>query len=546
MLVAWLGLLVLSLSGLALNTESLAGSPDGSGVNWKNLVRVGWNSVWVCGLAALVATAWALVPAVVAAFWESGWRRGVIVAFSVAPFFVAPSVVALASVHLLGGQGWITRLVAHVLPMEGAGGLRFAPIYTLWGGAFAMAWAWLPVVFICLYGVFRRADRQGMEAALLETGPVGALFRVVIPAAGSGLLLGAAILFLLAVADLGVPESLRSLPLLAREVYVQFGVYYDTRGALAAALAAALVALGALGIALWLLRLAGFMAAVEENADADTDSTGVVPPGLPAMVVRTLGWVMAILPTVTLVTVLFLTLRGPDGPFGVLSLTWKLTAREFFFSLRLAAISAGLAMFAGLLVGLALATRRHPWPWRILVLLGFILPGPIFGMGFKLGLLWPPGSLPMGLDDGLAWLDGTLVPLLFAWMLQFAPLVALLVELHLRRAPREWSEAVALESSTPLTSLRVWGLWWVWPALAVGALGVMALSLGEIGATVLLVPPGTTTLSVRLFTLMHYAPVGQVSALCLLMAAPALVVLPAIFWLFSGRGVGKTAHPAAR
>ncbi|MCC5877624.1 MAG: iron ABC transporter permease [Candidatus Sumerlaeia bacterium] len=542
-IICWGTLLALPLVGLALNNETLAGSAEGGGVDWRGLVRVGWNSIWVCGLAALGATAWALLPALVAASWETGWSRGIVVDVGDAPLFVAPSVVALASVHLLGGQGWITSFVARFIPMDRPGGLRFAPIYTLWGGAFAMAWAWLPVVFLCLYTVFRRLDRHGHEVALLETGPVRALLRTAIPGAGAGLLLGVAVLFLLAVADLGVPESLRSLPLLAREVYVQFGVYYDTRGALAAALAGALVALGALGVAMGVVRLAGMGSITEMDADANVEERPA-PRGKTVLLLRILAWTMAILPTVTLVSVLFLTLRGPDGPFGVLAQTWKLTNKEFFHSMRLAGYAAALSILAGVIVGMALSRFRNPWPARTIVLLGFILPGPIFGMGTKLGLLWPPGSLPLGADDWLAWLDGTVVPMLLAWVVQFSPLVALLVDLQMRRAPREWTEAVVMESASIFAPFRTWCFWWILPAVAVGGLGVFALSLGEIGATVLLVPPGTTTLSVRLFTLMHYAPVGQVSALCLLMTLPALAVLPVMFWLFSGGSLGKTPIPA--
>jgi iron(III) transport system permease protein len=69
------------------------------------------------------------------------------------------------------------------------------------------------------------------------------------------------------------------------------------------------------------------------------------------------------------------------------------------------------------------------------------------------------------------------------------------------------------------------------PAVLAGGVAVAALSLGEVGATILLIPPGTSTLSVRLFTLMHYAPTGQVSAVCLLLALPALLTVPLILRL---------------
>jgi iron(III) transport system permease protein len=71
----------------------------------------------------------------------------------------------------------------------------------------------------------------------------------------------------------------------------------------------------------------------------------------------------------------------------------------------------------------------------------------------------------------------------------------------------------------------------IWPGVAAGTLIVFALILGEEGIAVLLLPPGPTTLGVRLQTLMHYAPTGQVSALCLLMIIPGVIAYAAAIGL---------------
>ena len=48
---------------------------------------------------------------------------------------------------------------------------------------------------------------------------------------------------------------------------------------------------------------------------------------------------------------------------------------------------------------------------------------------------------------------------------------------------------------------------------------VFALSMGELGATHLVVPPGYDMLSVRIFTLIHYSVYPDVAAFCLLLLA---------------------------
>jgi iron(III) transport system permease protein len=49
--------------------------------------------------------------------------------------------------------------------------------------------------------------------------------------------------------------------------------------------------------------------------------------------------------------------------------------------------------------------------------------------------------------------------------------------------------------------------------------------MGELGATLLVTPPGKSTLSIRIYTLMHYGA-GELVA-CLSLALVALSLLPA-------------------
>ena len=43
----------------------------------------------------------------------------------------------------------------------------------------------------------------------------------------------------------------------------------------------------------------------------------------------------------------------------------------------------------------------------------------------------------------------------------------------------------------------------------------MALSIAELSASILVVPPGVTTLAIRIFNLMHYGVEDRLGGLCL-------------------------------
>jgi iron(III) transport system permease protein len=54
-----------------------------------------------------------------------------------------------------------------------------------------------------------------------------------------------------------------------------------------------------------------------------------------------------------------------------------------------------------------------------------------------------------------------------------------------------------------------------WASLLAAAWLAFIIAIGELAATVLVMPPGVSTLSIRIFGLLHYGAEDQVAALCL-------------------------------
>jgi iron(III) transport system permease protein len=65
--------------------------------------------------------------------------------------------------------------------------------------------------------------------------------------------------------------------------------------------------------------------------------------------------------------------------------------------------------------------------------------------------------------------------------------------------------------------------------MAAAWLIALAVAVGELAATVLVIPPGTTTIAVRIFSLLHYGVEDRVASLCLVMiGAVAVATLGAL------------------
>mgnify|MGYP000611684735 CR=1 FL=1 len=119
---------------------------------------------------------------------------------------------------------------------------------------------------------------------------------------------------------------------------------------------------------------------------------------------------------------------------------------------------------------------------------------------------------------------GTLLAPVLAAVARYAPLAVAMVAAQWRRVDP------ALLDVARVTQARPWqaGLQVALPLLAPGCLAgmgvVFVLSLGELGATLLVVPPGRSTLTLRIYNYLHYGATGDVAGLCLVILAIALFV----------------------
>lgn len=63
----------------------------------------------------------------------------------------------------------------------------------------------------------------------------------------------------------------------------------------------------------------------------------------------------------------------------------------------------------------------------------------------------------------------------------------------------------------------------------------LAIVLGDLAASILVVPPGVITLPIRIFGLMHYGVEDQVAGICLVLVAVFAVVAAGAIRLGAGK-----------
>lgn len=576
--IAWAPVLALLLG--ALGPES-PGPPL-----WGRLAARMRESLLLAGGAALLS----LPPGALTAWLLARRRfrgRALLIFLTLAPLFIPPYVAAIAATRIAGAQGWATRLalgpraeelplgaVAPARPEDSARparetpanaplAARPAPVYSRGGVIAVLLFCFWPLTALGGWLALSFGDPALEDWARLHTGPAQVALRVTLPLAAPGLFAGAAAVFLFSLAEFGAPEALRAHPTLSVEVYAQIGVHYAPR---AGALAGLLLAGGGLlfaGLAwaLWRAVFPGGAAALALGPEARLYAPAPVRRRDSARWALAAVWALVAPPAAAvLLTLLWSSFETASGG-GVQA--WKSALRggwdEWLYGAGLGAGAAALCVALGGLMTSASGRRkkraanfgsaalnslsrgRFSTIWRafggFLLLAPVILPGPVSASGWSAALShlagWgaAPGAPWFAIAAGgaAAFLLDTPGALWLAWMGRWTPLAFLFLAAARARIPEEWREAARLEgASGPRAWMAAEGPALLRAAMA-AALLIWSLSLAEVGAALLLTPPGFTPLGVRLMSLMHYAPTAEVCALALLNAALGGIALAGMF-----------------
>jgi len=184
--------------------------------------------------------------------------------------------------------------------------------------------------------------------------------------------------------------------------------------------------------------------------------------------------------------------------------------REFGYSLGIGILAATGAVAAAIFLAWpARSGGLRALPALLITGLCLAVPGPVVGLAI-IWLLNRPGC------GVLVWLyDRSILGPWIALLVAALPLTTLIMWHALRTVPAQMLESAATEGAGPLVRLVRIALPCRWPALGLSWLVALALALADLDASILAVPPGVTTLSIRIFGLLHYGVEDQVAGICL-------------------------------
>jgi iron(III) transport system permease protein len=393
---------------------------------------------------------------------------------------------------------------------------------------------WLPAVWVDLLAVLPLAvflsfialasvDIRLIDAARVSRSDMTVFKEILLPLAAPALGAAFGFLFLICCTDYSVP-SLFGADIYALDIFARF----SATGSPAEAFLYALPLLLVTGIVIFLSRSGIRTLAQTPNWLADRWGN---PPVFPwnYRMLQVAAFTILLLQIVILFSGLFLITGNP-----ALFLSSVLrSSDELAYSLFI----AGSVIVLSVPFALAAAGEmkrpgiRGSLAWGM-VLVPLAMPASLVGIGMI--TFWNcPVIAPV--------YPGILMPVLAA-AARFAPFAAIILYVQMR-----FIDPALLESAEIFSS-SLWKKWsrirlpLITPGLLVSAGILAAFSLAELGATLIVAPPGHTTMTIRIYNYIHYGASGEVAGLCLAVAllslAAGVCTIAALLWLY--RRSGKT------
>jgi iron(III) transport system permease protein len=438
--------------------------------------------------------------------------RGALTLLFTAPLLVPSYVLAVAWFSILGRTGLLGRVLPDAWSQEIS-----SAFFGLFGCTFVLVTAFMPIAMLLTIAFLRTVNPRLENAGRLVSGWPRILLRITLPLMAPAIVFAAVLTFLLSLGEIGVPMYLR-FPVYPVETLTQFAAFYDFRAATVAAAPLFLVTLIILGFQTGLHKRVLELGRRTPNGQVVVVALG--PWRLPLfLLVLALAIVVVATPLGALVV--------QSSSLEIYKVALFRAGDSVLRSLAFAATSATLLAVLGFFLGYLSERRTLPiwWVNEWLALLLLALPGSVIGIG--LISLWN--------TKATSFIYASPAILVLGYVAQYAILPMRVVAASLGTIPRSLEQAARLSGAGWFMTLREI----VAPLAGRGLIAAWLIgyvfSLRDIAISMVVYPPGSDTLPIRILTLMANGAPSLIAALCIILIAITLLPLGvAGLWLKVG------------
>ena len=460
-----------------------------------------WNSLFV-GVGGMLGAIALGVPLAFFTTRFTVYGKSLITTLAILSLVSPPFIGAYAWITMLGSNGWLRTTLADF-------GVSVPPIYGVTGILLVFSLKFYPFVFLLTASALGTVNAALEEAAEnLGCTPWQKFSRVTLPLVFPAVSAGALLAFVLSLADFGTPSIIgRDFRVLSTQAYNLFTSEMGGNPGLASTVSIILIALSLVFVA-----LQRWASGRREYGSALLRRPQVRPlSGVRSWLVHGLCYAIVGISSLPSAVVIFNSFRNTSGPvfkpgFGfdsyrrIIADVPDAIVNSFVFSLS----AVAMIVVAGTLIGYLLARRPNfaTGPLDALLMVPYVVPGVVLGLGFVVSFNGPPLEL---VGTGLI-----IILVIFIRRLPYA----VRSSASILRQIRPSTEEAAVDLGTPpgRAFLRV-TLPLMLPGVIAGAMMAFVTAINELSSSIILYVGGTMTMPVRIYLSVLDGEFGTAAAL---------------------------------
>lgn len=371
----------------------------------------------------------------------------------------------------------------------------------LLGSSAAAIWvliqSYYPIAYILMLMALNRWSIRWKEAASMFGTPWASFYKIRLPYLVPPAIVSFAITSLLVLSNFAVPD-LFQINVYATEIFIRVGAFMDMAGALKLSIFPLCIAVIFASV-FWLLRkrISFQVLAISKFEERETD----IPLVLRSIVLIAVGLLFIALPMLQLILLLDIS--------SSLSNNLLDSATDLFNTMLRTFASVTISCLICISLSHWLHQKRYKGSGFIRLGVWLLLAFPISLLG--LGVLELVSSLHL---NTYFWFME--IVLITSLSIKALPFVFEISQIGMKKIANSQYSASLLSGMSPMEYL--WHIaipqtkqYWI-------AAGLVAavISISDLALTVLLSPPGASSLTLRIFSFVHYGPDSLVAAMCLL------------------------------
>lgn len=373
-----------------------------------------------------------------------------------------------------------------------------------------------PLSMLVIGSALSNIDSQLEESCLVITNFRSMIFKIILPLIKPALITSFVLVFIFSISEFSVPAFF-GVKVFTTEIFTQFSAFYNHSLAI---LQSSLLILICILLLLSERKYIADAPFLSMGSKGTSNKYYTIKNGNNIGMLFLFAWffISVVLPFVILFIQSF-----KDGTKNFIK-AFELLIPTFGNSIGLAFVGAVIIVFVGFIaayyqVRQTGTQKRKSFDWLLLTI--FAIPSTIFGISL----------IKFYNQPALDFIYSSYGIILIGYVGKFSFISSKLIGNAIKQIPNSLDEAAQIEGITFFMRLRKILIPLIMPALFASFIISFIFSLGELGTTIMVYPPGTEIMPIKVFTIMANAPQSLTSSMTMIVFSITLLIITGFYFI---------------